>query len=210
MEPPAKGNSQALEGVYRVNVPLGCLSRFAKQWRRRSGTSALTIVGLLGASLTGVVVTTVVASSSASAGTPPAAPPGFITTFSDNFSGPAGSAPNAANWFYDEGTGFGTGEIETMTNSTANCSLDGNGDLKLTASGSGTNWTSCRLESTRDDFFAPPGGQMIMEASVEQPGPASGNGLGYWPAFWPWVPPGVPAAAGRPRANWTLWRTSTA
>jgi hypothetical protein len=104
----------------------------------------------------------------------PAAPAGWITTFSDNFAGSAGSAPNAANWFYDEGTGFGTGEIETMTNSTSNCSLDG----------SGTSWTSCRLESTRDDFFAPPGGQMEMEASIEQPNPPSSDGLGYWPAFW--------------------------
>jgi hypothetical protein len=146
---------------------------------------------MLAGSMTAIVAaTTVVATSSASAGTPPAAPSGFITTFSDNFAGAAGSAPNSANWFYDEGTGFGTGEIETMTNSTANCSLDGNGDLKLTAIESGTSWTSCRLESQLDNFYAVPGGQMIMEASVEQPNPASGDGLGYWPAFWSLGSPG--------------------
>src|SRR5207237_1433051 len=31
------------------------------------------------------------------------APPGFSTVFSDNFGGPAGSAPSSQNWFYDEG-----------------------------------------------------------------------------------------------------------
>ena len=69
-----------------------------------------------------------------------------------------------------------------MTNSTANCRLDGNGDLELTAVDNNGTWTSCRLESTRDDFYAPPGGELEMEASIEQPNPP--NGMGYWPAFW--------------------------
>ena len=49
--------------------------------------------------------------------------------FSDNFAGAAGSPVNSANWKYDTGPGssFGTGEIETMTNSTNNVYLDGNG-----------------------------------------------------------------------------------
>jgi beta-glucanase (GH16 family) len=52
----------------------------------------------------------------------------------------------------------------------------------LKAINSGGTWTSARLESTRDDFAAPPGGKLEMTASIEQPDPASG--LGYWPAFW--------------------------
>src|SRR5436190_881127 len=43
-------------------------------------------------------------------------------------------------------------------------------------------WTSARIESTRDDFQAPAGGELEMSASIEQPNPSAG--LGYWPAFW--------------------------
>jgi hypothetical protein len=42
--------------------------------------------------------------------------------------------------------------------------------------------TSGRIESTRDDFQAPPGGELEMTASTEQPDPA--NGLGYWPTIY--------------------------
>ena len=60
--------------------------------------------------------------------------------FSDNFAGAAGSMVNSANWKYDTGPGssFGTGEIETMTNSTNNVYLDGNGHLVIKAIGSGS------------------------------------------------------------------------
>jgi len=102
--------------------------------------------------------------------------------FSDDFAGAAGTAPSAANWFYDIGTGYGTGEIEHTTSSTSNVYLDGNGHLVLKAVNSGGTWTSGRIESTRDDVQAPPGGKLEMTASIEQPNPASG--LGYWPAFW--------------------------
>ena len=102
--------------------------------------------------------------------------------FGDNFAGAAGSPPSSANWFYDIGTGYGTGEKEHTTNSTDNVYLDGNGHLVLKAINNGGTWTSGRIESTRDDFQAPPGGKLQMTASIRQPNPA--NGLGYWPAFW--------------------------
>ena len=98
--------------------------------------------------------------------------------FGDDFAGSAGSAPTAANWFYDIGTGYGTGEIEHTTSSTSNVYLDGSGHLVLKAINSGGTWTSGRIESTREDFQAPPGGKLEMTASIEQPNPASG--LGYW------------------------------
>jgi hypothetical protein len=116
------------------------------------------------------------------ADTVPPPPTGWTTVFGDDFAGSAGSAPSPANWFYDIGSGFGTGEIEQTTSSTANSYLDGNGHLVLKAVKSGNTWTSARLESTRDDFQAPPGGKVEMTASILQPNPASG--LGYWPAFW--------------------------
>ncbi len=79
--------------------------------------------------------------------------------FGDNFAGAAGSAPSAQNWFYDIGTGYGTGETEQTTNSTNNVYLDGNGHLVLKAINNGGTWTSARIESTRDDFQAPAGRQ---------------------------------------------------
>src|SRR5579872_3802194 len=153
--------------------------------RRRASLrrcSALTVLALLAGCLTSVLVATVVRAPAARADTVPPPPAGWTTVFGDNFAGAAGSAPSSANWFYDIGTGYGTGEIENTTNSTSNVYLDGNGHLVLKAINSGGTWTSARIESTRDDFQAPPGGELEMTASIEQPDPA--NGLGYWPAFW--------------------------
>jgi len=120
--------------------------------------------------------------TAAHADTVPPPPAGWTTVFGDDFAGTAGSPPSSANWFYDIGSGFGTGEIEQTTSSTANSYLDGSGHLVLKAINNGGTWTSARLESTRGDFQAPAGGKMEMTASIRQPNPA--NGLGYWPAFW--------------------------
>jgi hypothetical protein len=142
----------------------------------------LTAAAMLAGCLAGSIATTLVGAPAARADTVPPPPSGWTTVFGDNFAGAAGSAPSAANWFYDIGTGYGTGEIEQTTNSTNNVYLDGNGHLVLKAINSGGTWTSARIESTRDDFQAPAGGELEMTASIQQPNPA--NGLGYWPAFW--------------------------
>jgi Ricin-type beta-trefoil lectin domain len=144
--------------------------------------SVLTAVVLLGGCLAYIGFTTLVAAPTARAGAVPPAPAGWTTVFRDGFAGRAGSAPAAANWFYDIGSGYGTGEIEQTTNSTRNVYLDGHGHLVLKATRRGGTWWSGRIETTRDDFTAPPGGELEMTASIEQPNPASG--LGYWPAFW--------------------------
>jgi hypothetical protein len=159
--------------------------------------SALTALVLLATCLTSVAVTTLAGSTAARADTVPPAPPGWTTVFGDDFAGAAGSAPSASNWFYDIGTGYGTGEVENTTNSTSNVYLDGDGHLVLKATDNGGTWTSGRIESTRDDFEAPPGGELEMTASIEQPNPASG--LGYWPAFW---------ALGSPMRAGGGWPTS--
>jgi len=157
----------------------------ASSGRRRLGSrlrSGFTALLLAAGCLTAIVVATLTVAPAALAGTAPAPPTGWSTVFSDNFAGAAGSAPSASNWFYDIGTGYGTGETENTTNSTSNVYLDGNGDLVLKAIDTNGTWTSGRIESTRDDFQAPAGGELEMTASIEQPNPA--NGLGYWPAFW--------------------------
>ena len=83
---------------------------------------------------------------------------------------------------YDTGPGsnFGTGEIETMTNSASNVHLDGNGNLDITALGSGSSWTSGRIQTTSANVGAPAGGELEVTASIQQPS----GGLGYGPAFW--------------------------
>ena len=126
----------------------------------------------------------------AQASTVPAAPAGWSTVYSDDFSGAAGTGVDSS-WTYDTGTQYtgtgctgnwGTSEVETDTDSTANVSEDGAGHLDITPVDSGGSWTSGRIETTADDFEAPAGGEMEVSASIEQPDP--GTGLGYWPAFW--------------------------
>jgi hypothetical protein len=113
--------------------------------------------------------------------TVPGPPSGWSTVFSDDFNGSAGSGVDS-QWMYDTGAGstFGTGEIETMTNSTSNVHLDGNGNLDITALGGGGSWTSGRVQTTSANVGAPAGGQLEVTASIQQPS----GGLGYWPAFW--------------------------
>ena len=122
-----------------------------------------------------------VSGSTADPASVPGPPSGWSTVFSDDFTGSSGSAPDG-NWVHDTGTNFGTGEIEQMTTSTANTHLDGNGNLDITALGSGSNWTSGRIHTPTANVGAPAGGQLEVTASIQQPNP--GNGLGYWPAFW--------------------------
>ena len=111
----------------------------------------------------------------------PGPPSGWSTVFSDDFSGGSGSGIDS-QWIYDTGPGsnFGTGEIETMTNSTSNVHQDGNGNLDITALGGGSSWTSGRVQTSSANVGAPAGGQLEVTASIEQPS----GGLGYWPAFW--------------------------
>src|ERR1700754_2360922 len=120
----------------------------------------------------------------------PGPPPGFNLTWSDDFSGASGTGLNTGTWKYDTGPGssFGTGEIETMTNSTANVFQDGAGHLVLRALHSGSDprggWTSGRVETQAATFGAPAGGVVMMQASIQQPNVTTANGAGYWPAFW--------------------------
>lgn len=126
---------------------------------------------------------TVLAAARDQVGVVPSAPAGWNTVFTDSFPGKAGTAPSSANWFYDIGTSLDIGGVDHTTNSTKNVYIDGSGHLVLkavrTTSG---KWQSARIESTRDDFEAPAGGELEMRASIKLP--ATANGLGYWPAFW--------------------------
>ena len=112
--------------------------------------------------------------------------------WNDEFNG-AANTPVDSQWFYDTGTGYGcsgcpsnwgTGEVETMTSSTSNVYQDGNGHLVIKATDNNGTWYSGRIETQNTSFAAPPGGELAVEASIQQPNVSGSAALGYWPAFW--------------------------
>jgi hypothetical protein len=146
--------------------------------------------GLFAATLLISITSATATAAPAQVNAVPPAPAGFTTVWSDDFDGAAGTPLDTGAWRYDVGPGssFGTGEIEDMTNSTANVFHDGAGHLVLRALHSGTNptagWTSGRVETQADGFGAQAGGVVRMQASIQQPNVTTANGAGYWPAFW--------------------------
>ena len=126
-----------------------------------------------------------------SAAAKPAAALGAWTLqWADEFNG--SGAVSGSNWIYDLGHGYGcgtcgnwgTGEIENMTNSTANVNQTG-GHLAITPLRDGAgNWSSGRIETQRTDFQPPAGGAMAVEASLQMPNVSGAAAQGYWPAFW--------------------------
>ncbi|WP_433891555.1 ricin-type beta-trefoil lectin domain protein [Streptomyces sp. CA-111067] len=173
--PSPRGRSALLPVLHPARRP-ALLPALFRTWRRLALAAALAALGALAVFAAGA--------PAANAVTVPGPPSGWSTVFSDDFAGGAGSAPNGSKWTYDTGPGsnFGTGEIETMTNSTSNVHLDGSGHLDITALGSGNNWTSGRIHTPSAVVGAPAGGKLQVTASIQQP--STGNGLGYWPAFW--------------------------
>jgi hypothetical protein len=169
--------------------------------RRRSLRRVLIAVfSALGLAAAAAATATLPANASA-----PTPPSGWSQVFLDDFDGAAGSGINGSNWQYTTGTsypggpaGFGTGEVETMTSSANNVSLDGAGNLRITprrdAAG---NWTSGRIETNRSDFQPPAGGKLRVEARLQMPNVTGAAAKGYWPAFW---------MLGAPyRGNWWNW-----
>ncbi|MEV6302977.1 discoidin domain-containing protein [Actinoplanes sp. NPDC051861] len=123
-------------------------------------------------------------------GSGPSAPPdSFTTIWTDNFDGAANTSPSSANWLLRTGTQYpggaanwGTGSVETASDSTANVYLDGAGKLNIKAlRSSDGRWTSGRVETQRTDFNPQRGELLKFSAVVKQPQVA--NGLGYWPGF---------------------------
>ncbi|WP_109004158.1 glycoside hydrolase family 16 protein [Streptomyces rishiriensis] len=165
--------------------------------RRRALIAVLSTLGLAAAAAAAVTLP-----ANASAPTPPT---GWSQVFLDDFTGPAGTGVNTTNWQYSTGTSYpggpanwGTGEVETMTDSTGNVSLDGNGNLRITPlRDSAGRWTSGRIETRRTDFRPPAGGKLRVEARLQMPNVTGTAAEGYWPAFW---------ALGAPyRGNYQNW-----
>jgi beta-glucanase (GH16 family) len=98
--------------------------------------------------------------------------------WSDEFDGTAGTLPDAANWTYDLGTGqdgWGNQELQVYTNNPENVSLDGQGNLVLTAINNNGRYSSARIKT--QGLFEQQYGR--FEARLKTP-----YGPGLWPAFW--------------------------
>ena len=96
----------------------------------------------------------------------------------DDFEGPAGQLPDPANWRFDVGTDWGNAQLEYDTDRAENVSLDGAGNLAITAREEaymGQDYTSGRI--TTKDLFELQNGR--FEARIRLP-----RGQGIWPAFW--------------------------
>ncbi len=105
---------------------------------------------------------------------PPAGPYNTLV-WSDEFTGPAGTPPNAVDWTEDSGGGCGTGTLSTATQDPANASLDGAGDLAITALTGPSGYTSAQLDT--DGKFSFEYGR--IEARIEEPA-----GFGLCSQFW--------------------------
>ena len=97
--------------------------------------------------------------------------------WSDDFDGSAGELPDASKWGFDIGNngGWGNAELENYTNDPENVSLDGDGNLVITAIQNGNSFTSARV-NTKGKFSQAYG---RFEARLKTP-----YGPGIWPAFW--------------------------
>lgn len=118
--------------------------------------------------------------------------PGWNLQFVDDFNGPSGQLPSSERWLFDLGHGspetganWGTHEVEAYTARPENVSLDGQGHLRIVPQRDVHDaWTSARIETRRDNFHAPVGGVLRIEARIRMPNVHGVAALGYWPAFW--------------------------
>ena len=107
---------------------------------------------------------------------PSTLPGGWLLAWHDEFDGPAGAPPDPARWDHDTGAGgWGNGELQRYTDSTANARLSGDGTLEIVALRTPAGWTSARL-TTRSTHLVRYG---RFEARLRLPA-----GRGLWPAFW--------------------------
>jgi beta-glucanase (GH16 family) len=118
---------------------------------------------------------------------PPPPPAAWTLVWSDDFDGVAGAAVDTAKWVAETGgQGWGNQEKEYYTAGTANASLDGSGQLVITARAEQPNssyncwYGTCRYTSARlitKSKFETTYGR--FEARIRIP-----RGQGIWPAFW--------------------------
>lgn len=98
--------------------------------------------------------------------------------WSNEFDGAAGELPDPTQWAFDLGKGdggWGNAELQSYTNNPENVSMDGEGNLVITAIQDGNTFTSARIKT--QGLFSQQYGR--FEARLKTP-----YGPGLWPAFW--------------------------
>ena len=99
--------------------------------------------------------------------------------WSDEFEGATGARPDPRSWTYDVGGhGWGNQQLEYNTDRAENVSLNGEGQLVITArreAYQGNEYTSARIKT--QGLFDVQYGR--IEARIKLP-----TGAGIWPAFW--------------------------
>lgn len=107
--------------------------------------------------------------------------PNWQLVWQDEFNGTYGQSPDSTKWTYDIGTGvngWGNQELQYYTDRPVNVSLDGEGNLTITArreSFGGQPFTSARIKT--QGLLEQAYGR--FEARIKMPW-----GPGIWPAFW--------------------------
>jgi beta-glucanase (GH16 family) len=103
---------------------------------------------------------------------------GWDLTFSDEFNGAANTYPDPTKWNIEVNGNPPNSEAEAYVKSTQNVSLNGSGQLELTAlkqASGGKQYTSGKINSS-GKFMQTYG---RWEAMIKLPA-----GTGFWPAFW--------------------------
>ena len=107
-----------------------------------------------------------------------------MLVWSDDFRGPSNRLPRPDYWEVDVGAGWGNGELQSYSARTKNVSLNGRGDLVLTARRASVvgargrpayRYTSGRVDTEGRVAFS----RGFVEARIKVP-----SGQGLWPAFW--------------------------
>ncbi len=104
--------------------------------------------------------------------------PAWRLVWEDEFDGAAATLPDPRWWTFDVGTDWGNAQLEYDTDRPENVSLDGQGNLAITARREpyqGQSYTSGRIKTK--GLFERVGGR--FEARIRLP-----SGRGVWPAFW--------------------------
>jgi beta-glucanase (GH16 family) len=106
-------------------------------------------------------------------------PGNWTVAWQDEFEGMAGTAPDPTKWTHEiGGDGWGNKELQYYTDGTDNVSLDGSGNLAITARKEafmGNAFTSARL--TTEGLFSQAYGKFEARMQLVR-------GVGMWPAFW--------------------------
>ena len=104
---------------------------------------------------------------------------GWTMTWSDEFEGPEGQAPDQSRWSHDVGGhGWGNNELQYHSDDVKNVALDGQGNLRIRALAEAygeNSHTSGRIKTA--GLFSQRYGR--FEARIKLP-----QGQGIWPAFW--------------------------